>query len=162
VEESNADKAIKALTAALAPRARVKRNGKVTSLEAKELVPGDIIIIQFGNIVPADVKLLGREGPDEMPMQVHACAHVRCISPFSSVLSAHLDFSLLLPALHKAYTRCGSMVPANVKQLGRSGGPDVSAGACLHLCLGEEVGLCAPLSALLRLLRVVLPSKPST
>ena len=70
VEESNADKAIKALTAALAPKARVKRNGKVESVEAKELVPGDIVIIQFGNIVPADVKLLGKSGSDEVPMQV--------------------------------------------------------------------------------------------
>ena len=70
VEESNADKAIKALAAALAPKARVKRNGKVESIEAKELVPGDIVIIQFGNIVPADVKLLGKSGSDEVPMQV--------------------------------------------------------------------------------------------
>ena len=70
MEESNADKAIKALTAALAPKARVKRNGKVESVEAKELVPGDIVIIQFGNIVPADVKLLGKSGSDEVPMQV--------------------------------------------------------------------------------------------
>ena len=70
MEESNADKAIKALTAALAPRARVKRDGKVKSVEASELVPGDIIIIQFGNIVPADVKLLGHAGADEAPMQV--------------------------------------------------------------------------------------------
>lgn len=74
VEESNADKAIKALTAALAPKARVKRNGKVESIEAKELVPGDIVIIQFGNIVPADVKLLGQGGSDEVPMQVRPSA----------------------------------------------------------------------------------------
>ena len=74
VEESNADKAIKALTAALAPKARVKRNGKVESIEAKELVPGDIVIIQFGNIVPADVKLLGKSGSDEVPMQVRPSA----------------------------------------------------------------------------------------
>lgn len=75
MEESNADKAIKALTAALAPKARVKRNGKVESIEAKELVPGDIVIIQFGNIVPADVKLLGKSGSDEVPMQVGAPLH---------------------------------------------------------------------------------------
>ncbi|CAK0787749.1 hypothetical protein CVIRNUC_010971 [Coccomyxa viridis] len=74
VEESNADKAIKALTAALAPKARVKRNGKVESVEAKELVPGDIVIIQFGNIVPADVKLLGKSGSDEVPMQIDQAA----------------------------------------------------------------------------------------
>ena len=81
MEESNADKAIKALTAALAPKARVKRNGKVESIEAKELVPGDIVIIQFGNIVPADVKLLGKSSSDEVPMQV-------CILPPSAICGA--------------------------------------------------------------------------
>jgi hypothetical protein len=72
VEESNADKAIKALTAALAPKARVKRDGKVSSVDASELVPGDIIIIQFGNIVPADIKLLGEEGEEDQPLQVRS------------------------------------------------------------------------------------------
>ena len=85
MEESNADKAIKALTAALAPKARVKRNGKVESVEAKELVPGDIVIIQFGNIVPADVKLLGKSGSDEVPMQVSTSC-LRAASPDSRSL----------------------------------------------------------------------------
>jgi hypothetical protein len=70
VEESNADKAIKALTAALAPKARVKRDGKVSSVDASGLVPGDIIVIQFGNIVPADIKLLGEQGEEDQPLQV--------------------------------------------------------------------------------------------
>ena len=81
MEESNADKAIKALTAALAPKARVKRNGKVESVEAKELVPGDIVIIQFGNIVPADVKLLGVSSSDEVPMQVCILPHQPSLAP---------------------------------------------------------------------------------
>ena len=89
MEESNADKAIKALTAALAPKARVKRNGKVESVEAKELVPGDIVIIQFGNIVPADVKLLGVSSSDEVPMQV-------CLSSPISCLWRHLSSEQLM------------------------------------------------------------------
>jgi H+-transporting ATPase len=88
VEESNADKAIKALTAALAPKARVKRNGKVESVEAKELVPGDIVIIQFGNIVPADVKLLGKSSSDEVPMQV-CILHLPWAPPPVSCLCHH-------------------------------------------------------------------------
>lgn len=87
VEESNADKAIKALTAALAPKARVKRDGKVESVEAKELVPGDIVIIQFGNIVPADVKLLGKSGSDEVPMQVSIFYLILRVSIFQQELS---------------------------------------------------------------------------
>ena len=97
VEESNADKAIKALTAALAPKARVKRNGKVESIEAKELVPGDIDIIQFGNIEPADVKLLGKSGSDEVPMQVRSPASEElCICPckWRSVHPRHAEEGL--------------------------------------------------------------------
>jgi hypothetical protein len=88
VEESNADKAIKALTAALAPKARVKRDGKVSTVEAKELVPGDIIIVMFGNIVPADIKLLGKENDNtETPMQVLPCCEQVTRSTFVSLLS---------------------------------------------------------------------------
>jgi P-type E1-E2 ATPase len=70
VEENNADKAIKALTKALAPKAKVKRDGTITTLPAADIVPGDVVILQFGNIVPADVKLLGPEGEDDQPLQV--------------------------------------------------------------------------------------------
>ncbi len=57
------------MAAALAPKARVLRNGTLAQLDAKDLVPGDIILMAIGNIVPADVKLLGEEG-DDIPMQV--------------------------------------------------------------------------------------------
>ena len=60
--------AIKALTAALAPKARVVRDGKLQQIDAAFLVPGDICLIAIGNIVPADLKLLGEEG-DDVPMQ---------------------------------------------------------------------------------------------
>lgn len=76
-EESNADKAIKALTAALAPKALCVRDGSVTTVDAVELVPGDVIIIRLGNIVPADVKILEEEGAgvgEEVPMQIDQAA----------------------------------------------------------------------------------------
>ena len=61
--------AIKALTAALAPKTRVMRDGSLQQMDASQLVPGDIVLIAIGNIVPADLKLLGEEG-DDVPMQV--------------------------------------------------------------------------------------------
>lgn len=65
VEESNADKAIKALTSALAPKAKVLRDGEVVTIEASELVPGDIVIIRLGDIVPADIKILAEGDGDQ-------------------------------------------------------------------------------------------------
>ena len=70
VEESNADKAIKALTAALAPKCKCLRNGKVDTMESIELVPGDIVVVRLGEIVPADIKLMGETGEDDHPLQV--------------------------------------------------------------------------------------------
>jgi H+-transporting ATPase len=57
-EEHQAGNAIAALKAKLAIKARVKRDGKWTTLEARELVPGDVIRVRLGDIVPADARLL--------------------------------------------------------------------------------------------------------
>ncbi len=57
-EEHQAGNAIAALKARLAIKARVKRDGKWTSAEAHELVPGDVIRLRLGDIVPADARLL--------------------------------------------------------------------------------------------------------
>jgi H+-transporting ATPase len=57
-EEREAGNAIAALKAKLAIKARVKRDGKWTTPEARELVPGDVIRVRLGDIVPADARLL--------------------------------------------------------------------------------------------------------
>ncbi len=60
-EEFKADNAIEALKQNLALRTRVLRDGQWRELEAKTLVPGDIVLIRLGNIVPADLKLFEGE-----------------------------------------------------------------------------------------------------
>src|SRR6204780_4942491 len=57
-EEHQAGNAIAALKAKLAIKARVKRGGKWTAPAARELVPGDVIRVRLGDIVPADARLL--------------------------------------------------------------------------------------------------------
>ena len=57
-EEHQAGNAIAALKAKLAIKSRVKRDGKWTTPEARELVPGDVIRVRLGDIVPADARLL--------------------------------------------------------------------------------------------------------
>lgn len=57
-EEHEAGNAIAALKAKLAIKARVKRDGNWLNPAARELVPGDIIRLRLGDIVPADVRLL--------------------------------------------------------------------------------------------------------
>ncbi|MGP8092732.1 MAG: plasma-membrane proton-efflux P-type ATPase, partial [Candidatus Sulfotelmatobacter sp.] len=57
-EEHQAGNAIAALKAKLAIKAKVKRDGKWITPAARELVPGDVIRVRLGDIVPADVRLL--------------------------------------------------------------------------------------------------------
>ncbi|XP_016672898.2 plasma membrane ATPase 1 isoform X1 [Gossypium hirsutum] len=58
IEENNAGNAAAALMARLAPKAKVFRDGKWSEEEASILVPGDIISIKLGDIIPADARLL--------------------------------------------------------------------------------------------------------
>jgi H+-transporting ATPase len=60
-QEKKADNAIELLKKRLAPKARVLRDGTWREIPSKELVPGDIVRIRLGDIVPADVKLMNGE-----------------------------------------------------------------------------------------------------
>jgi len=58
-QEYKADNAIALLKQRLALKARVKRDGTWKDIEARLLVPGDLILIKLGNVIPADAKLVG-------------------------------------------------------------------------------------------------------
>ncbi|KQK20491.1 plasma membrane ATPase 3 isoform X2 [Brachypodium distachyon] len=58
IEENNAGNAAAALMARLAPKAKVLRNGRWNEEESAILVPGDIISVKLGDIIPADARLL--------------------------------------------------------------------------------------------------------
>jgi H+-transporting ATPase len=57
-QEYKADNAIELLKKRLALKARVLRDGKWSEIPARELVPGDVVRVRLGDIVPADVKLM--------------------------------------------------------------------------------------------------------
>ncbi|KMT17811.1 hypothetical protein BVRB_2g033500 [Beta vulgaris subsp. vulgaris] len=58
IEENNAGNAAAALMANLAPKTKILRDGRWSEQEAQILVPGDVISIKLGDIVPADARLL--------------------------------------------------------------------------------------------------------
>ncbi|CDS03438.1 Putative H-transporting ATPase [Lichtheimia ramosa] len=62
LEERQAGNAVKALMDALAPECKVKRDGEWKTMEAASLVPGDIINIKLGDVVPADGRLITAHG----------------------------------------------------------------------------------------------------
>jgi len=56
-QEFKADNAIALLRQRLAPQARVRRDGAWKDVEARLLVPGDLVHVKLGNVVPADMTL---------------------------------------------------------------------------------------------------------
>lgn len=58
VQEQKAEKSLEALKKMTAPNAKVRRNGRVQEIDATLVVPGDIVILEAGNYVPADCRLI--------------------------------------------------------------------------------------------------------
>ncbi len=57
-QEFKADNAIALLKQRLALKARVQRDGVWKDIEARLLVPGDLVLVKLGNVIPADLKLV--------------------------------------------------------------------------------------------------------
>ncbi|MDR2089171.1 MAG: cation-translocating P-type ATPase [Clostridiales Family XIII bacterium] len=58
VQESKAEKSLEALKKLSSPTALVRRGGRPAEIAAAELVPGDIVILDAGRVVPADLRLI--------------------------------------------------------------------------------------------------------
>lgn len=57
-QESKAEKSLEALKNLSSPKATVKRNNKIIEINSEDLVKGDIVILEAGKIVPADLRLI--------------------------------------------------------------------------------------------------------
>lgn len=57
IQEYKAEKSLEALKKMSAPVAKVKRNGKIIQIPSSQVVAGDIVILETGNFVPADIRL---------------------------------------------------------------------------------------------------------
>src|SRR5690606_25009737 len=62
IQEGRAEQALGALRAMLAPSARVVRDGQRSVVSVQDLVPGDIVLLEAGDRVPADLRLLRARG----------------------------------------------------------------------------------------------------
>ncbi len=92
VQEYRAEKAIEALRKMIAPTARIVRNGMEHRIPASELVPGDLIVLEAGDRVPADARLVeaimldSNEAPltgESLPVHKNAEVVVPAAAPVS-------------------------------------------------------------------------------
>lgn len=58
VQEAKAEKSLEALKDMSAPVAKVRRDGRIVTVKGTEVVPGDIVLLEAGNYVPADCRLI--------------------------------------------------------------------------------------------------------
>lgn len=62
VQEGKAENALRAIRQMLSPNAIVRRGGQQITIRAEELVPGDIVVLQSGDKVPADLRMARAKG----------------------------------------------------------------------------------------------------
>ena len=86
-QEYRAEHAIAALKVMAAPEARVLRNGEEITISARELVVGDLVYLEAGNIVPADLRLIGVENleVEEAALTGESLAVAKSSEPVSDV-----------------------------------------------------------------------------
>ena len=58
IEERRAQSSLEALNKMSAPRSKVLRDGQTTEISSTEIVPGDIVVLDTGDIIPADMRLI--------------------------------------------------------------------------------------------------------
>ncbi|KAJ3206609.1 hypothetical protein HDU67_008048 [Dinochytrium kinnereticum] len=76
-EEMRAESALDALKNTLALKCRAWRDGKLIEVDASEIVPGDVVALRLGDVVPADCRLLGvnvTNVPTQDPLQIDQSA----------------------------------------------------------------------------------------
>jgi Ca2+-transporting ATPase len=82
-QEYSAEKALAALKRLAAPMVRVRRGGEISEIRASTLVPGDVILLESGNAVAADCRLLSSAG-----LQTHEAALTGESEPITKMTEA--------------------------------------------------------------------------
>ncbi|SIN95163.1 plasma-membrane calcium-translocating P-type ATPase [Carnobacterium alterfunditum] len=110
-QEGKAEKALASLQSLSAPKARVVRNGQEEVIDAIELVPGDILLLESGNKIPADARLLSSSNlqveesaltGESIPVEKNENAEVEENSPVGDIFNTVFSGTLVTKGRAKA------------------------------------------------------------
>ncbi|WP_373470725.1 cation-translocating P-type ATPase [Carnobacterium alterfunditum] len=110
-QEGKAEKALASLQSLSAPKARVIRNGQEEVIDAIELVPGDILLLESGNKIPADARLLSSSNlqveesaltGESIPVEKNENAEVEENSPIGDIFNTVFSGTLVTKGRAKA------------------------------------------------------------
>ncbi len=119
-QERSAENALEALSTLSSPVCRVLRDGKVHELDPAQLVPGDIILLKTGDLVPADARLLSSESfsvdessltGESVPAEKDARAKLSGEVPLGDRVT--MVFSGCLVTARRAWTRRSAKLPVS-------------------------------------------------
>lgn len=86
IQEYRAERSLEALKKLAAPKARVRRDGAIREVDAAEVVPGDLLYLQAGDRICADLRLLETEGltVNEAPLTGESAAILKSSAALSA------------------------------------------------------------------------------
>ena len=86
IQEEKADKAIQSLSKMQTDQIKVKRNNKIYQVKSENLVKGDIILLEAGDIIPADARIISQNAlkVDESPLTGESIQIEKTIKPIST------------------------------------------------------------------------------
>lgn len=127
-QEYRAERALEALKRMTAPEAKVKRDGRITKIAAELLVPGDIVYLDTGDIVPADLRLT-----ETVQMEVNEAALT------GESVPVRKDESMICPASAGVGDRRNMAYMATVVSRGKGSGVVVATGMATEM--GQIAGI---------------------
>jgi Ca2+-transporting ATPase len=134
IQEYRAERAVQALRSMTAPRARVVRDGSTTMIPATEVVIGDVLLFEPGDIVPADARLRVADAlrVNEAPLTGESAPVQKRITPVAmdAPLAEHTDYVFMGTAV-SAGTGAADVVATGMR---------TELGKIAHLLAGVEQG----------------------
>lgn len=126
IQEGKAEKAMEAIRDMLAPRANVLRDDKRLSIDGEALVPGDIVLLEAGDKVPADLRLITAHGltVQEAILTGESVPSEKQVSPIAEDSALGDRHSMLYSGTLIASGQCKGVVVATAEQaeIGRISG----------------------------------------